>query len=163
MRDSTGFTVIELMVTVAVAAILASVALPSYSQFINGQRLDAAARDISNALVLTRSEAIKRNSEALLVDGGGVLLVTTNTARTAAECNVANPPADCIRLQQISDSIDISVDPSGTTQIAYNRSGRANTSITLTLCPDTSSASVKERTISIGTTGLPDISHGGDC
>ncbi|MCF8167421.1 MAG: GspH/FimT family pseudopilin [Rhodoferax sp.] len=59
---ASGFTLIELMVVVALAAIMASLAAPSFSNFVNGQRVKAAASDFAMAAVFARSEAIKRNA-----------------------------------------------------------------------------------------------------
>lgn len=62
MREThRGFTLIELMVVVAVAAIMASLAAPSFRSFIIGQRVKTAANDFAMAATLARSEAIKRN------------------------------------------------------------------------------------------------------
>ena len=57
-----GFTLIELMVVVALAAILASLAAPSFKSFVSGQRIKTAASDFAMAAILARSEAIKRNA-----------------------------------------------------------------------------------------------------
>ena len=59
-RRSRGLTVIELMVTIAVAAILAGVAFPNMSDFIDRQRLVAQTLAISELAQTARSEAIKR-------------------------------------------------------------------------------------------------------
>lgn len=57
-----GFTLIELMVTIAVAAILLAVAVPSFRHLIISNRLTTAANDVVTALTVARSESIKRNA-----------------------------------------------------------------------------------------------------
>lgn len=55
-----GFTLIELMVTISVAAIMLLVVGPSMRGFIEGARLRTAASDLSSSFVYARSESIKR-------------------------------------------------------------------------------------------------------
>lgn len=56
-----GFSLIELMVVVAMVAIFASLAAPSFSNFVVGQRVKTTAYDLATSLLLARSEALKRN------------------------------------------------------------------------------------------------------
>jgi type IV fimbrial biogenesis protein FimT len=56
-----GFTLVELMVTIAVLAIVMSVAIPSFSSLVNNNRLTAQANEILAAVMLARTEAIKQN------------------------------------------------------------------------------------------------------
>ncbi|GAB3783998.1 GspH/FimT family pseudopilin [Dyella agri] len=56
-----GFTLVELMITIAVAAILLMIAVPSFNNIINSNRLTTAANTMVNALNTARMEAIKRN------------------------------------------------------------------------------------------------------
>lgn len=58
---SRGFTLVELLVVLAVGAILLVIAIPSYAFLVNSSRLAAATNDLVTALHLARSEAIKRN------------------------------------------------------------------------------------------------------
>lgn len=60
--NNRGFTLVELMVTVSVLAILMAIAVPSYRGFTAQQRLRAASFDLRTDLVLARSEALKRNA-----------------------------------------------------------------------------------------------------
>lgn len=61
-----GFTLVELMVTVAVAAVLLAVAVPSFTQMIVSGRLTTQSNDMLAAINLARSEAIKRNASVTL-------------------------------------------------------------------------------------------------
>src|SRR5690606_37161586 len=55
-----GFTVIELMVTLAVAAIVVPMAVPSLQSVINGNKLSGAANEMIASLETARMEAIRR-------------------------------------------------------------------------------------------------------
>ncbi|MDQ0141070.1 GspH/FimT family pseudopilin [Cupriavidus necator] len=65
-----GFTLIELMCAVSVLAILAVAAAPSFATLIATQRARGAALDLTSALVLARSEAVKRNATVSLAPAG---------------------------------------------------------------------------------------------
>lgn len=55
-----GFTIIELMVTLAVAAVLATIAAPNMRDFIRNNRLTSEANDLLRSLQQARSQAIKQ-------------------------------------------------------------------------------------------------------
>lgn len=61
--QSAGFTLIELMIVIAITAILTALAVPSFSVTLNTQRISGAAEAVLNDLRWARSEAIKRNTE----------------------------------------------------------------------------------------------------
>lgn len=64
---SRGFTLLEMMVVVALAALMLSLAVPSFRDLIVGQRVKTAAFAFANAALQARSEAIKRNQQVALV------------------------------------------------------------------------------------------------
>lgn len=57
-----GFTLIELMIAVAIAAILLTFALPSYFQWIQNAQVRTAAETTLSGIQLARVEALKRNT-----------------------------------------------------------------------------------------------------
>lgn len=95
-----GFTAIELMVTVAVVAILVALAAPSFRQLIATQRVKSVASALNESLWIARSEALKRNDNVAFVfpnagtvadwyitkssDGSGTPLVTQSGSPAVA-------------------------------------------------------------------------------
>ena len=65
-QTQSGFTLPELLVTLAITGILLGIAVPSFSEFIKGMAVRSASFDLYSALSLARSEAIKRNRPVVL-------------------------------------------------------------------------------------------------
>ncbi len=62
MRTQTGFTLIELMVVLAIFGIVAGFGVPQISRIIQNNRLVASLNSLSAHLSYARSEAVKRSS-----------------------------------------------------------------------------------------------------
>lgn len=60
MRYSRAFTLIELMITLAILAILLAIAAPSFRDIIQSNRTQTITNDLTTALQFARSEAVKR-------------------------------------------------------------------------------------------------------
>lgn len=66
LASSRGFTTIELMVVIAIVAILASIAVPSFSGIVERYRVRRASEDLIASLYLARSEAMRRGGNVTL-------------------------------------------------------------------------------------------------
>jgi len=60
MKRPNGFTLIELIVTMAIAAIVLSIAIPSYQTTVQNNRKTTSINELAHALQLARSTAISR-------------------------------------------------------------------------------------------------------
>lgn len=71
MSANKGFTLIELMVTVAVLAIVLSLGVPSFNSLIINNRLTTQANALVASINLARSEAIKRGVQVRVAEESG--------------------------------------------------------------------------------------------
>lgn len=76
-----GFTLVELMVTIAVLAIISAIAYPSFTSIINSNRLTAAANEVLASAQLARSEAVRLNQTVALCPANA----------TFTDCGGGNP------------------------------------------------------------------------
>jgi type IV fimbrial biogenesis protein FimT len=63
---SMGFTIMELMLTIAVAAVLFGIAVPYMGDFVKNGRIKSSMYDMLNAINVARSEAVKRKATVTL-------------------------------------------------------------------------------------------------
>ncbi|MCK5727748.1 MAG: GspH/FimT family pseudopilin [Methylococcales bacterium] len=87
-----GFTIIELLITVSILGILASMGLPGFLETINSTRLTTKANELVASLNFARSEAIKRNTAVYVANtsnsdkrnwkGGWVIFIDNNGNET---------------------------------------------------------------------------------
>ena len=64
--DQRGVTLIELMIVLAIAAVILALAVPNFREFVARNRLDGAAQDLMATLQFARSEATRRGEQVTL-------------------------------------------------------------------------------------------------
>lgn len=106
-RAASGFTLVELMITLAVLAVLIALAAPSFGDSIERARLKGAADEIVNLVNEARASAMKRNRDVslTLLGTGSAWCMGASESGTpavgqplpaAAPCNCLSAPGACL-------------------------------------------------------------------
>jgi type IV fimbrial biogenesis protein FimT len=66
MRHENGFTIIELMITIAIAALLLTLGVPALQDMVRNNRLVSQTNNLVGDIQLARGEAIKRNTQVAM-------------------------------------------------------------------------------------------------
>ncbi len=70
-RDQTGVTLVEILIALALIAILTVIAVPAYSTFLQNSQIRNAAESIVNGMQIARAESVRRNASSQVVIGPG--------------------------------------------------------------------------------------------
>jgi type IV fimbrial biogenesis protein FimT len=158
-----GFTTVELLVTIAVAAVLLTLAVPSMRTLIQNMRMTSQANDLISDINFARSEAIKRSANVTICQSADSTAASP-TCSTGADWKVGRiifidsdsdgQHASTEELLRIREPLDgNNTLTSGVNLVVYARNGAttAGAKIDFNLC-DTRGASAG-RNISIEATG----------
>jgi type IV fimbrial biogenesis protein FimT len=96
-----GFTLIELMVVVALVAILLALAAPSFRDTIARNRLEGVASELATDFQYARSEAVSRNAQVGLFVGTNCYTVFTVGSTDATSCTALGTGATAIKSVNI--------------------------------------------------------------
>jgi len=153
-----GFTLLELMTAIAVAAVLAAISIPMYTSFVRNQRVKTAAYDLSYALTLARGEALKRNSPVTVspdTNGWrfGWSVATTGGSPVTLFSNVTPTFLDA---GNVAVSY-LTITPANGNVVTYNGSGRLTAAVTsFTIASAAGSATqIPPRCVIVELSGLP--------
>ncbi len=153
MRTERAFTMLELIIVIAIAAVLLTIAVPGMRNFVLASERSEASTSLYGALVEARSEAIARNASVLLCPRdptssntspkcqasgadwthGWVLL---RDANNNGVLDTGEPAAlDVIASGDPTDrAFAISVLPATPSYLSFSSSGRPSVASTLKLC-----------------------------
>jgi type IV fimbrial biogenesis protein FimT len=146
-RGERGFTLIELVFTVAVLAILVTLAAPSLRDLVRDQRIKTATFEVYSSLTYARSEAIKRNASVTIVIASGT--------DWAAGWTVQDGGGTTLKTQAVLNSINITGPAS---PITYQRDGRLGGTANPTfLLKSAESDSITARCVRVDLSGRPNV------
>ena len=114
-RRARGFSLVEMIITVSVVAVLGSVAAPSMTSFMTRHRVQDATTDLFVALLKARSQAITVNSDVVVTPIGG---------DWGAGWRIADPSNPGKFLDVHGPVQSVAIKMSGAPQIAYQFNGR---------------------------------------
>lgn len=166
VRGSRGFTIVELMVTVAVMAILAAIGVPSMQGLVRNFRLNGAAGEMSAALQLARSEATRRNARVMVCPSSDGLVCGSGTNWTRwIVLGAANnsSAAEVLRDESVPSTVRVSGPTGG---IQFNPSGMVSTQRVVTVCIPTTNPGNNQRQFTVmvsGTARVASVNGGGAC
>lgn len=113
-----GFTLIELMVALAIAVILLMLAAPLYGQWIADTQVSSGAESIVSGLRSTLNEAIKRNTSVELV-----LDPTTKTGGWTVQLPAGGGTLTAAGFTEGADRATFTVSPAGSTTVTFTALG----------------------------------------
>jgi len=91
MRNKTGFTLMELMVTMAIIAIIAAIAVPNFMGWLPRHRLSTSTRDVYNAVQTAKIRAVRENATTVVTfnagDGSYVIFLDNGDGTADADAN----------------------------------------------------------------------------
>jgi len=141
-----GFTLVELMVTCAVIGILAVVGLPAMNWMINAGRLQGHTSDISAALQMARSEAVRRNASITVCGSSNGAACDGNWA------NVITVVASNNEVLQVTP-VRPPVQMSATVNSITYRANGFTTAAAFTVCMPTTYPRQNQRVLSVTAAG----------
>ncbi len=164
-----GFTLVELMITLSVAAILLAVAVPSYQVFIQDSRLTAQSNNFYSAMTLAKSESVKSSSPTTICPSTNGTSCTGGTVWSNGWLIFADPDSDGVvdtgeRIIQVGSTlVGGNTLTSVRTRVTYSASGFAlGFNSTFSLC-DSRGAAYSKRLILNNQGRLRIETGGGTC
>ena len=154
--SSSGFTLIELMVTIAVLAIIVGIAAPSISTQIANQRVKSTAINIESALKEAKAESIIRRQN-----------VTVTYSNTLNTITLTGRNSTVIATYNVNSQSTVSrvITPATVTQVVFQPNkliSGASTEVVYAIC-DSGSSNETPRQVRINSIANISITNAGSC
>jgi type IV fimbrial biogenesis protein FimT len=159
-RGIAGFTALEVLVTMAIAAILVAVGVPAFTEVMRQVRVASAMNQITSDLYAAKGEAIKRNTRVLVCARGssatscatvtdwstGWLVCFDADANGNCDTSTTTAPNPLIVRNAIHDSLTLT-GPSA--PLTFTSTGPTTAAATLTLSGTWDDAPSKQAAVAL--------------
>ena len=169
MKKNSGFTLLELILTVAMISIVMAIAIPSMTTFNQNDRLVTNINTMIGHLAYARSEAVKRSQQvSICVSNDAATCTGGNNWEDgwiiyidADASNTFDATEEILRAQQALGSNQTITPTTFASQVTYDYRGFATSTGSFQLCDNRSGPYGK--TISISNTGRVRLQDGSAC
>lgn len=168
LRARRGFTLVEVMIAVAIMAILLGIAIPNLQDATLSSKLSTIANNLTGSALLARSEAGKRNTNITLCvstngtscttggwEQGWIVMCKTANATT---CDSAGSGSIVILHQKAAPNGFKVTEASSANTVIFDSTGTNSTSATMKVCRSLPNVGQQERQVSINASGRAAIS-----
>lgn len=162
--NSMGFTLVEMMMTLAIASILLGVVAPGMAALLDSNRLQTTTQNLFSAMMLTRSEALKRNREVIMCKSTDGAACATGTGTqweqgwlvyVDANDDSTVDADEILRVDgPLSGDMTLRVAGAFSENITYGTDGSASGAGTFILCNKDADKSIA-REVAVSLTGRP--------
>jgi type IV fimbrial biogenesis protein FimT len=168
LNRQSGFTMVEMIMTVAVGAILLTIGIPSFRYVTNSNRIAAEINGLLGDMQFARSEAIKEGasvSVCISTDQATCAGGTTNTWQNGWIVISSAATTGVLRVQAPFSSTDTFVGTNSLGTVTFNRDGYANgiAAGTVIALHDITSNQNWTRCLAISLSVIASQTYGGTC
>jgi type IV fimbrial biogenesis protein FimT len=107
-----GFTLIELMITIAIGAVLVALAAPSFRSYTAKKKIEGTLAELVTDIQFARSEAVSRNATVRLTTGTNCYAVHLASGTASSSCAVT-PSTASLRSVSVDDTSSVSLAADG--------------------------------------------------
>lgn len=139
-KQSKGFTLVELIIAVTILGIFSAIAIPSFTSFVNNNRLQTTSNELASLLQYARSTAAQNNATYITCISNGIWTVKKGSAcSSTADLRSYEAPAN-VSIAYTSNMLPMTFYSNGTTSAP-------STGSALIICKDTDAANGYKLTV----------------
>ena len=156
LKDMRGFTLVELMITIAILAIVLSIAAPSFRDILLNNRINTAAQELQAAVQIARSEAVKLKQTVTVCAANDDFDACEKTTDWTQGWLLILKDNEVLKIWTVSDGLNITGPEDG---IVVKGSGMLGVAVEISAQKKSCSSGVKQ-TVKVGLTGIVKMEKG---